>query len=123
MSSQASRRQVVTTPSHASDIEATIKLKSHHRRSQKLCSTDRLPALFSWVLLLSTSFSYWICILPEIINLLPSFLTMHILHCLLFVVLCGNFIIATFMDPVRQQIFVFFIYKKKKSFFFQIGCL
>ena len=103
MSPQASRRQVVTTPSYASDVEAKIKLKSHHRRPQKFCTTERLPALFAWVLLLSTSFAYWICILPEIMNLLPSLLTLLILHCILFLLLCGNFILATFMDPVRDN--------------------
>ncbi|CAF1249596.1 unnamed protein product [Adineta steineri] len=99
MSPQASRRQVVTTPSYASDVEAKTKLKSHHRRSQKLCSTERLPAFFAWALLLSTSFTYWICVLPEIIILLPTFLPLLIAHCLLFVLLCGNFILATYMDP------------------------
>ncbi|UJR21315.1 hypothetical protein I4U23_024406 [Adineta vaga] len=102
MSPQASKQQVVTTPSYVSDVEVTTKLKSrrrHHRRPQKLCSTERLPALFAWGLLLSTSFIYWICILPEIILLLPTFYSLLILHCLLFVLLCGNFILATYMDP------------------------
>jgi len=99
MSPQSSREQVVTRPSYESDVEVTAKLKAHHRRPQKLCSTECLPALFAWLLLLVTSFSYWICILPEIINLLPKFLPIIILHCILFVILCGNFALATFMDP------------------------
>jgi hypothetical protein len=103
MSPQASRGKVVTRPSYASDVETTTKLKTHHRRPQKLCSTERLPALFAWLLLLSTSFAYWICILPEIIKLLPKFLPFLIAHCILFVILCGNFILATFMDPVREE--------------------
>ncbi|CAF1479479.1 unnamed protein product, partial [Rotaria magnacalcarata] len=32
-------------------------------------------------------------------NLLPSYLPIIILHCILFVILSGNFILATFMDP------------------------
>ena len=75
---------------------------SHHRRPQKLCTTERLPALFAWLLLLSTSFTYWICIFPEIIILLPTFLPILILHCILFVLLCANFVLATFMDPVKK---------------------
>ena len=106
MSPQALRRQVVTTPSHVSDVEATTRLKSHHRRPQKLCSTERLPALFAWTLLLSTSFAYWICVLPELITLLPSFLPVLISHVLLFILLCGNFILATYMDPVRVAVAV-----------------
>ncbi|CAF3414086.1 unnamed protein product [Rotaria sp. Silwood1] len=104
MSPQASRQQMVTKSSYVSDVEAQTKLKSHHRRDQKLCTTERLPALFTWALLLSTSFTYWLCILPEIINLLPSFLPILILHCILFVLVCANFVLATFMDPgVYQQ--------------------
>jgi glucan phosphoethanolaminetransferase (alkaline phosphatase superfamily) len=105
MSPQASRRQVVTTPSYTSDVEATTKLKAHHRRPQEFFSTERLPALIAWLLLLTTSFAYWICILPEINNLLPKFLPILVLHCILFVVLCGNFILATFMDPVRERFY------------------
>jgi len=101
MSPRTTYGQVVTTPSHMSDVEARKKSKSH-RRPQKLCTTERLPALFAWLILLSTSFTYWICIFPEIMNLLPSFLPVLILHCFLFVILCANFILATFMDPVRQ---------------------
>ncbi|CAF4146766.1 unnamed protein product [Rotaria sordida] len=99
MSPQAARQQMVTKSSYVSDIEARTRLKSHHRRYQKLCTTERLPALFTWVLLLSTSFTYWLCILPEIKHLLPSYLPILILHCFLFVLVCGNFILATFMDP------------------------
>jgi hypothetical protein len=105
MSPQTSRGQVVTTPSYMSDVEARIKSKSQHRRPQKICTTERLPALFAWLLLLTTSFAYWICILPEITNLLPSLLPLLIFHCILFVILCGNFILATFMDPVKQRFF------------------
>lgn len=101
MSPQSSRRQVVTAPSHVSDVEAASRRKPHHRRSQKICSTERLPALFAWALLLSTSFAYWIGVLPELFVLLPSFLPVLGLHCLLFVLLCGNFVLATYMDPVR----------------------
>ncbi len=104
MSPQASRRQVVTKPANTSDVETARKLKPHHHRSQKFCSTDCLPALFAWLLLLITSFSYWLCILPELIDLLPTFLPILILHCLLFVLLCGNFILATFMDPVGDDL-------------------
>jgi hypothetical protein len=105
MSPRASRGQVVTTPSHKSDVEAQIKLKSH-RRPQKLCTTERLPAFFAWLLLLTISFTYWICILPEIMNLLPTFLPVLILHGFLFLILCGNFVLATFMDPVKKRIYV-----------------
>jgi hypothetical protein len=93
----------VTRPLYASDVETATKFKTHHRRPQKICSTERLPALIAWALLLITSFSYWICILPEIINLLPKFLPILILHVILFVILCGNFVLATFMDPVRDN--------------------
>ncbi|CAF1082322.1 unnamed protein product [Adineta ricciae] len=99
MSPHSSRQQVVTTPSHVSDVDVKTKLKSHHRRPQKICSTERLPALFAWLLLLSTSFTYWICILPEIIILLPSLYLLLLFHCFLFALLCGNFILATYMDP------------------------
>lgn len=104
MSPQASRGQVVTKPSYTPDIEKATKLKLHHRRPQKLCTTERLPALFAWLLLLITSFLYWICILPEMITLLPTFYPILILHCILFVLVCGNFVLATFMDPVREEI-------------------
>jgi hypothetical protein len=110
----SSRGQVVTKPSYASDVEATTKLKAHHRRPQKLCTTERLPALFAWLLLLIPSFAYWICILPEIIKLLPTFLPILILHIILFIILCGNFILATFMDPVREENFYFSMKKKTK---------
>jgi hypothetical protein len=105
MSPQTSRGQVVTRPAYVSDVEATTKLKAHHRRPQKFCTTERLPAFFAWLLLLSTSFSYWICILPEIFDLLPKFVPILILHCILFVILCGNFVLATFMDPVSEVFF------------------
>ena len=111
-----SQRQMVTIPSsYMSDQEVkTKKIQLHHRRPQKLCTTQRLPALFAWLLLLVTSFSYWICILPEIINLLPKFLPIIILHCILFVILCGNFVLATFMDPVREEFLLFFFLLKNK---------
>jgi hypothetical protein len=101
MSPQTSRGQVVTRPAYVSDVEATTKLKAHHRRPQKFCTTERLPAFFAWLLLLSTSFAYWICILPEILVLLPNLLPIPIIHCILFVLVCANFILATFMDPVN----------------------
>jgi hypothetical protein len=102
MSPESSKRQMVTTPStHLSDVETkTKKLPAHHRREQKLCTTQRLPAVFAWSLLLSTSFAYWICVFPDILILLPKLLPIPILHCVLFVLLCANFILATFMDPV-----------------------
>jgi hypothetical protein len=104
MSPPTTRGQVVTRPTYASDVEApaTTKSKIHHRRPQTTCTTERLPALFAWALLLITSFSYWICVLPEIILLLPKFLPLLIFHVILFVILCGNFVLATFMDPVRE---------------------
>lgn len=105
MSPQNPQRQMVTAPSsHLSDVELKPSKThvSHHRRPQKLCTTQRLPALFAWVLLLSTSFAYWICIFPEILILLPNLLPIPILHCVLFVLVCANFILATFMDPVNQ---------------------
>jgi len=103
MSPQASQRQMVTTPSlYLSDVETKTKpIQSHHRRPQKICTTQRLPALFAWLLLLTTSFAYWICIFPEILILLPKLLPIPILHCVLFVLVCANFILATFMDPVN----------------------
>jgi hypothetical protein len=99
-----SERQMVTIPSsYVSDVEIkTKKNSSHHRRQQKICTTQRLPALFSWILLLSTSFAYWICILPEILILLPNLLPIPIFHCVLFVLVCANFMLATYMDPVNQ---------------------
>lgn len=104
MSPQASRGQVVTKPTHMSDVEKGTKSKRPHRRPQKLCTTERLPAVFAWSLLLITSFLYWIFILPEIITLLPTFFPILLLHCILFIILCGNFMLATFMDPVRDKI-------------------
>lgn len=113
MSPQASERQMVTAPSsYLSDVEAQIKpTQLNHRRPQKLCSTQRLPAFFAWLLLLSTSFAYWICIFPEILILLPKILPIPILHCILFVLVCANFMLATFMDPVIH--FDYFIFQKK----------
>ena len=105
MSPQVSERQIMTTPSsYLSDVEAKNKSipVRHHRRRQKLCTTQRLPALFAWTLLLVPSFAYWICIFPEIVVLLPKLLPIPILHCILFVLLCANFILATFMDPVSS---------------------
>ena len=103
MSPPTTRGQVVTRPAYASDVEAaTTKSKIPHRRPQAICTTERLPALFAWALLLITSFSYWICILPAIIQLLPKFLPLLIFHVILFVILCGNFVLATFMDPVSD---------------------
>jgi hypothetical protein len=102
MSPKVSERQMVTTPSsYVSDVE--IKKKPphhHHRRPQKVCTTQRLPALFAWLLLLCTSFAYWICIFPEILILLPKLLPISVLHCILFILVCANFLLATFMDPV-----------------------
>jgi hypothetical protein len=98
-----SQKQMVTKPStYMSDMTMkTTKIQSHHRREQKFCTTQRLPAFFAWLLLLSTSFAYWICILPEILILLPNLLPIPIIHCVLFVLVCANFILATFMDPVN----------------------
>ncbi|CAF2411964.1 unnamed protein product [Rotaria sp. Silwood2] len=96
MSPQASCQKMVTK---SSDVEARTRPKPHHRRDQKLCTTERLPALFTSALLFITSFTYWLCILPEIINLLPSYLPILILHCILFVLVAANFLLATFMDP------------------------
>lgn len=101
MSPRASNRQVGTKSAYVSDVESRTKLKSHHRREQKLCTSECLPALFTWFLLLGTSFAYFSCILPEIIILLPSIIPVLIFHCILFVLLCANFVLATFMDPVR----------------------
>jgi hypothetical protein len=102
MSPKTSDRQIVTTPStYVSDVEIKKTSVLHHRRPQKLCTTQRLPAVFAWLLLLSTSFAYWICIFPEILILLPKLLPIQILHCILFVLVCANFILATFMDPVK----------------------
>jgi len=112
MSPQVYERQAVTTPlSYLSDGETKIAVNSnrkhqrrrrrrrHHRRQQKCCTTQRLPALFAWILLLVPSFAYWICIFPEILLLLPNLLPLPICHCILFVLLCTNFLLATFMDP------------------------
>lgn len=96
-----SERQMVTIPSSYEDIKPK-KNRRHHRREQKLCITQRLPAVFAWLLLLSTSFAYWICIFPEILILLPNLLPIPILHCVLFILVCANFLLATFMDPVKQ---------------------
>ena len=104
MPPRASRGQVVTKPAFGSDIEAGgHRRQLPHRRPQKLCTTERLPAVFSWTLLLIPSFTYWIWIFPEIIDLLPKLFTIMILHCFLFFVLCGNFLIATLMDPVSNR--------------------
>lgn len=114
MSPQVYERQAVTTPlSYLSDGETKIAVNSnrkhqrrrrHHRRQQKCCTTQRLPALFAWILLLVPSFAYWICIFPEILLLLPNLLPLPICHCILFVLLCTNFLLATFMDPVNLLI-------------------
>lgn len=113
MPPKASRGHVVTKPSHGSDVESANIRRLPHRRPQKICTTERLPALISWALLLITSFAYWICVFPEIINLLPKLLPIFILHCILFIFLCCNFLLATFMDPVRyferNSIFIFII--------------
>jgi len=121
MSPQASQRQMVTTPSlYLSNVETkTNPIQSHHRRPQKICTTQRLPALFAWLLLLTTSFAYWICIFPEILILLPKLLPIPILHCVLFVLVCANFILATFMDPVNY----FFIKKTQQILFSSLGYL
>ncbi len=107
-----SQQQVVTIPSsYVSDVEIKTKQKLSHRRPQKFFTTQRLPAFFAWLILLTTSFAYWICILPEILILLPNLIPIQILHCILFVLVCSNFILATFMDPVNlvlYQLFVFF---------------
>lgn len=104
MPPQASRGQVVTKPAIGSDVEAGgHRRQLPHRRPQKLCTTERLPAVFAWALLLIPSFTYWIWIFPEIIDLLPKLFAIMILHCILFIVLCANFIIATFMDPVSDR--------------------
>jgi len=101
MSSEAaSQREMVTIPSTDVEIK-TRKVPSHYHLQQKFCTTQCLPALFAWLLLLTTSFAYWICILPEILILLPNLLPIPILHCLIFVLVCANFILATFMDPVK----------------------
>ncbi|CAF1216676.1 unnamed protein product [Rotaria magnacalcarata] len=103
MSPQNSQKQMVTTSSssHLSDVELKPKNSriQYHRRRQKLCTTQRLPAFFAWLILLATSFAYWICIFPEILILLPKLLPIPILHCVLFVLVCANFALATFMDP------------------------
>ncbi|UJR28127.1 hypothetical protein I4U23_009383 [Adineta vaga] len=105
MSPQLPERQMVTTPSsYLSDVEMKPQKNRSHRRRQKLCTTQRLPATFAWLLLLSTSFAYWICIFPEILIVLPQFLPLLIFHCVLFVLVCANFTLATFMDPgIYQQ--------------------
>ncbi|CAF0870226.1 unnamed protein product [Adineta ricciae] len=96
---------MVTAPSsYLSDVEMKPQKSQSHRRRQKLCTTQRLPATFAWFLLLSTSFAYWICIFPEILILIPQLLPIPIVHCVLFVFVCVNFILATFMDPgIYQQ--------------------
>jgi hypothetical protein len=106
MSPQVYEQQLVTGSStYVSDVTTQNKsISTHrHRRPQKFCTTQRLPALFAWILLLAPSFTYWICIFPEILILLPQFLPIPILHCILFVLLCANFILATFMDPVGNR--------------------
>ena len=106
MSPQVSERQMVTaSTSYLSDVEtkSQSKLSSHHRRPQKCCTTQRLPALFAWLLLLIPSFAYWICIFPEILLLLPNLLPIPMMHFILFVLLCANFLLATFMDPVSND--------------------
>ena len=104
-----SQRQMVAIPSsYASDGEVRTKNnRFQHRRPQKLFTTQRLPAFFAWLLLLTTSFAYWICILPEILVLLPNLIPIPIVHCVLFVLVCANFILATFMDPVNRSVSVF----------------
>jgi hypothetical protein len=116
------QRQIVTIPSsYVSDGEIkTKKSQSHHRRPQKFFTTQRLPVFFAWLLLLTTSFAYWICILPEILVLLPNLLPIPILHCILFVLVCANFILATFMDPVNSFALICIIFQ---VFFFLPGYL
>ena len=101
------KQPVVTTLSSSYMLNEDKNLM--HRRRQKLCTTQRLPACFAWCLLLTPSFAYWICIFPEILLLLPKFLPISILHCILFILICANFVLATFMDPVN------FVFKKAKQ--------
>ena len=96
------QRLTVTNPNSFTSDEKrkTNPIRTHHRRPQKFFTTQRLPAFFAWTILLTTSFTYWICILPEILVLLPHLLPIPIIHCVLFVLVCANFVLATFMDPV-----------------------
>lgn len=96
------QRLTVTQPSNFTSDEKKKPngIRTHHRRPQKFFTTQRLPAFFAWTILLTTSFTYWICIFPEILVLLPHLLPIPIIHCVLFVLVCANFVLATFMDPV-----------------------
>ena len=98
----AAQRLTVTDPSaYPSDEKRrTTRIRTPHRRPQRFFTTQRLPAFFAWLILLTTSSAYWICILPEILVLLPHLLPIPIIHCVLFVLVCANFFLATFMDPV-----------------------
>ena len=119
MSPKISEKPMVTAPSsYLSDVEMKPQKSQSHRRRQKLCTTQRLPATFAWFLLLSTSFAYWICIFPEILILLPQLLPIPIVHCVLFVFVCVNFVLATFMDPVSMKTKVS---PKKNSHFFRVS--
>lgn len=112
MSSGRAERSKMTRTAHGSDLEGQ-KTKGQalvptpprppHRRPQKIFSSERLPSLFAWTLLLSTSSSYWICIYPELFELLPSLSPIFILHLFAFFLLCANFFLATFVDPVSDE--------------------
>lgn len=106
----AAQRLTVTDPTtYPSDEKRrTNSIRRRHRRPQKFFTTQRLPAFFAWLILLTTSSAYWICILPEILVLLPHLLPLPIIHCVLFVLVCANFYLATFMDPVIIEFFSFF---------------
>ena len=103
MSPSTSQQKMKTKSSKATDHEIPI---SHHRRYQKLCTNERLPTLFTWIVLFGPSCVYWIGVLPELMNLLPSYLPIFILHSILFFFLCTNFILASFMDPVGRKNFI-----------------
>lgn len=97
----AQRLTVTDSTAYPSDEKRrTNPTRNRHRRPQRFFTTQRLPAFFAWLILLTTSFAYWICILPEILVLLPHLLPIPITHCVLFVLVCANFFLATFMDPV-----------------------
>lgn len=108
MSLAVPERTLMTNPAtYASDLQTKTKTarsrRRHHRHRQKLCTTQRLPAFFAWMLLLLPSFTYWIFIFPEILVFIPHLLPIPIAHCIFFVLLCANFILATFMDPVCKS--------------------
>lgn len=112
MSTKKSQRATVTSKSRPINVEerrlvsrvvVPIAEQPAHRRKQKIFTTERLPTIFAWSLLLVPSLIYWIFLYPQIFDCLPSFSPLLIFHFIAFIYLCINFFLATFVDPVNSM--------------------